>query len=73
MKPRRGTKANPFEIGEQVRIRHSGFEGEVVECRGPAPFRSGWDGRIAYTRIKYLVNFHDRTDWFECHELEAVK
>lgn len=47
MKPRRGTKANPFEVGERVRIFPEGYEGEVVMVKDP-PFRGHIHYLVAY-------------------------
>jgi len=66
MLPRKGTRANPFKLGERVRERTTYLEGEVVEIGGVFNRR---------TFNSYLVWFDnsDQKKWIESTQLEVVE
>lgn len=65
MTPRRGTKRNPFELGEAVRLRRTGEMAIVAEVYRGEP------------RIRYRVTLSDYSQdadrFLESRELEAVE
>lgn len=67
MKPRKGSKANPFQLGERVRDRMTYEEGEVVEIGGVFTSPREFEG-------KYLVWFDRRIKrWKHSTQLETVR
>jgi hypothetical protein len=56
MKARRGTKANPFSVGEKVRYRFGDHtRGVVVGVHSIG--EGGWDGSRPWTRMAYDVRW----------------
>jgi hypothetical protein len=76
MKPRRGTKGNPFKLGEKVR-RYSWYaaedeEGEAVEVTNTWVVDS-LIGERPRTSISYLVDFGYTKEWLEARYLETME
>lgn len=69
MKPRRGTKANPFQVGERVRILPEGYEGEVVRVEYP-PWRRQIHYLVAYEIPRSGQEPLEVTDKFHSTRLE---
>jgi hypothetical protein len=76
MKPRRGTKGNPFKFGEKVRRRSwyaaEDEEGEVVEVTNTWVVDS-LIGERSWTPIRYLVDFGHTKEWLEARYLETME
>jgi hypothetical protein len=76
MKPRRGTKPNPFVIGERIVIvggyNQADIEGEVVEVKDTE--QQYW---VENTFIKYLVvytiNDKEKKEWMPARHLRALE
>lgn len=71
MKPRRGTKKNPFMEGEEVLVRSTRLilaKGKV--CQRSGMHRSDFGGK---SLIMYLVDVNGSRQWYSCHGLEAIE
>jgi len=89
MEPRRGTKANPFEIGEKVRTRYFRGAAPERESVGIVEEVDEWKGSMALHHVhkRYLVRWvdpntneplhpHDGvigTEWLTCRGLESIE
>ena len=70
MNPRKGTKSNPFELGDRVKLTRSVGAGEVVEVRYQ---ESGFLAHRRFAPIEYKVWFdgQDAADeeWYRVMDL----
>jgi len=66
MKARRGTKKNPFEVGETVCVGRAGlFKGEVVEVQ--------LRGNLMHYLVKCTTRHDSWVRWYSSRLLGAVK
>jgi hypothetical protein len=71
MPGRRGSKGNPFKVGERVRLRGSEVVAEVAEVCSPEQ-NSPAMGERSYAPIRYSVKVGAIAFWFAARDLEAV-
>lgn len=72
MKARRGTKGNPFEVGELV--REKGREGPLGVVRKVSLEDGPRHDRFENHPVLYLVAFpSSEPDWYGARELEAAE
>lgn len=71
---RRGTKGNPFEVGEKVRTLYFRGAAPERERRGVVEEVDDWKGVMAlsHTHVRYKVRWRDGNyDWLTSRGLES--